>query len=239
MARGAGCPAPLALPRGVNVILRELPWFLRGVLVTLEVLSGVMATGIILGLVLSVIEVYGPRPVSLPATVIERALRGVPPIVLLLLVFYLPWDLPPLAVAIVALGLCSGAYQSQIFRSAIRSVPRGQLEAGLSLGMTQVQTVLHVVLPQALRRAIGPWSNEFASQIKDTSLAYIVGVVEILRQARYVIAYTFGHSLLVYGFCALIYFALTRAGNHFIYRLEERLHIPGFETRRLAGERRW
>jgi polar amino acid transport system permease protein len=99
--------------------------------------------------------------------------------------------------------------------------------------------VLHVVLPQALRRAIGPWSNEFASEIKDTSLAYIVGVVEVLRQARYVIAYTFGHSLLVYAFCAFIYFALTRAGNHLIYRLEERLYIPGFETRRPAREQRW
>ncbi|MGY4707030.1 amino acid ABC transporter permease [Candidatus Bipolaricaulota sp. J31] len=223
----------------MDIILREFPWFLRGILVTLEVLSGVMAVGFLLGLFLSVLEVYGPRPISLPATVIERALRGVPPIVLLLLVFYLPWDLPPLAVAIAALGTCSGAYQSQIFRSAIRSVGRGQMEAGLSLGMTRLQTMVHVVLPQALRRAIGPWSNEFASQLKDTSLAYIVGVVEILRQARYVIAYTFGHSFLIYGFCALIYFALTRAGNHFIYRLEERLRIPGFEGRRTAEERRW
>jgi polar amino acid transport system permease protein len=224
----------------VGVILQELPWFLKGVVVTLEVLSGVMAAGFLLGLLLSVVEVYGPWPISFPATVFERALRGVPPIVLLLLVFYLPWDLPPLAVAITALGLCSGAYQSQIFRSAIRSVGRRQLEAGLSLGLTRAQTVVHVVLPQALRRAIGPWSNEFASEIKDTSLAYVVGVVEILRQARYVIAYTFGHALLIYGFCALIYFALTHLGNYFIYRLEERLYIPGFEARRpLAEERRW
>ncbi len=223
----------------VSVILHELPWFLRGVLVTLEVLSGVMAVGVILGLILSVIEVYGPRLISVPATVLERALRGVPPIVLLLLVFYLPWDLPPLAVAIAALGLCSGAYQSQIFRSAIRSVSRGQFEAGLSLGMTRTQTVLHVVLPQALCRAIGPWSNEFASEIKDTSLAYIVGVVEVLRQARYVIAYTFGHSLLVYAFCALIYFALTRAGNFLIYRLEKHFQMPGFETRHPARRQQW
>lgn len=223
----------------MEIVLRELPWFLYGVAVTLEVLSGVMAVGFLLGLVLSVLEVYGPRPVSFPATLFERALRAVPPIVLLLLVFYLPWDLPPLTVAIAALGLCSGAYQSQIFRSAIRSVGRGQVEAGLSLGMTRTQTVVHVIIPQALRRAIGPWSNEFASQIKDTSLAYIVGVVEVLRQARYVIAYTFGHSLLVYGFCALIYFALTRAGNFLIYRLEERLRIPGFEGRRGRGEGRW
>lgn len=223
----------------MDVLIRELPWFLRGILVTLEVLSGVMAVGFVLGLFLAVLEVYGPWVIAFPATVVERALRGVPPMVLLLIVFYLPWDLPPLAVAIAALGLCSGAYQSQIFRSAIRSVGHGQVEAGLSLGLTRAQTVIHVVLPQALRRAIGPWSNEFASEIKDTSLAYIVGVVEILRQARYVIAYTFGHSLLIYGFCALIYFALTRLGNHFIYRLEERLRIPGFEGRRAVEERRW
>lgn len=222
----------------MNAILRELPWFLKGVAVTLEVLSGVMAVGFALGLFLAIAEVYAPRPVSLPAVVLERALRAVPPIVLLLLFFYLPWDLPPLGVAIIALGLCSGAYQSQIFRSSIRAVGPKQVEAGLSLGLTRTQTVVYVVLPQALRRAIGPWSNEFASQLKDTSLAYIVGVAEILRRARYVIAYTFGHSFLVYGACALIYFALTRAGNHFLYRIEERFQIPGFEARRPLGERR-
>jgi len=214
-------------------LIRELPWFWRGTVVAVEVLAGVIGLGLAAGLGGAVLQVYAPPPVPALVTALERFLRGIPPIVLLLLVFYLPWNLPPLAVAIVALGLCSAAYQSQIFRMAIQSIDRRQTEAARSLGMSSPQTILYVVLPQALRRAIGPWSNEFSSQIKDTSLAYIVGVVEILRQARYVISYTYGNSLLVYGFCALIYFVLTRAGNAALYRLEARLWVPGFERRGL------
>ncbi len=219
---------------GLELLIRELPWFWRGTLVTVEVLGGVIGLGLLLGLAGAVLQVYGPPPVPALVTGLERLLRGIPPIVLLLLVFYLPWDLPPLVVAIVALGLCSAAYQSQIFRAAIQSIDRRQSEAARALGMSALQAILHVILPQALRRAIGPWSNEFSSQIKDTSLAYIVGVVEILRQARYVISYTYGNSLLIYGFCALIYFVLTRAGNAVLYRLEARLWVPGCERRPLG-----
>lgn len=216
----------------MEVLLRELPWFLRGTAVTVEVLAGVMGLGLLLGLSAAVLQVWGPPPLPLIITGVERILRGIPPLVLLLVLFYLPWDLPPLLVAILGLGLCSAAYQSQIFRTAIASVSPRQTEAALSLGMSRGQAILHVILPQALRRAIGPWSNELASEIKDTSLAYIVGVVEILRQARYVISYTYGNSFLVFGFCGLIYFLLTRLGNSLLFRLERRLWVPGFADQR-------
>ena len=215
----------------MEALFRELPWFLRGVGVAVEVLLGVMGLGLFLGLGTAMLQVYGPPPVPFLVTIVERILRGIPPIVLLLLIFYLPWNLPPLLVAILGLGLCSAAYQSQIFRTAFLSVAVEEIEAARALGMSGPQSLFHVVLPQAVRRALGPWSNELASEIKDTSLAYIVGVVEILRQARYVISYTYGNSLLVFGFCALIYFLLTRLGNSLLFRLERRLWIPGFVDR--------
>jgi len=215
----------------MEALIRELPWFLRGVGVAVEVLSGVMGLGLFLGLGAAMLQVYGPPPVPFLVTIVERILRGIPPIVLLLLIFYLPWNLPPLLVAILGLGLCSAAYQSQIFRTAFLSVAVEEIEAARALGMSGPQSLFHVVLPQAVRRALGPWSNELASEIKDTSLAYIVGVVEILRQARYVISYTYGNSLLVFGFCALIYFLLTRLGNSLLFRLERRLWVPGFVDR--------
>jgi len=216
----------------MEALIRELPWFLRGVGVAVEVLLGVMGLGLFLGLGAAMLQVYGPPPVPFLVTIVERILRGIPPIVLLLLIFYLPWNLPPLLVAILGLGLCSAAYQSQIFRTAFLSVAVEEIEAARALGMSGPQSLFHVVLPQAVRRALGPWSNELASEIKDTSLAYIVGVVEILRQARYVISYTYGNSLLVFGFCALIYFLLTRLGNSLLFRLERRLWVPGFVDRR-------
>jgi len=215
----------------MEALFRELPWFLRGVGVAVEVLLGVMGLGLLLGLGAAMLQVYGPPPVPFLVTIVERILRGIPPIVLLLLIFYLPWNLPPLLVAILGLGLCSAAYQSQIFRTAFLSVAVEEIEAARALGMSGPQSLFHVVLPQAVRRALGPWSNELASEIKDTSLAYIVGVVEILRQARYVISYTYGNSLLVFGFCALIYFLLTRLGNSLLFRLERRLWVPGFVDR--------
>ena len=215
----------------MEALFRELPWFLRGVGVAVEVLLGVMGLGLFLGLGAAMLQVYGPPPVPFLVTIVERILRGIPPIVLLLLIFYLPWNLPPLLVAILGLGLCSAAYQSQIFRTAFLSVAVEEIEAARALGMSGPQSLFHVVLPQAVRRALGPWSNELASEIKDTSLAYIVGVVEILRQARYVISYTYGNSLLVLGFCALIYFLLTRLGNSLLFRLERRLWVPGFVDR--------
>lgn len=211
----------------MGVVVREWPWLLQGAGVTLEVVAGVMALGCLFGLGLAFAQVYSPAPLALAATFLERTLRGIPPIVLLLVVYYLPWDLPPLLVAIAALGLCSSGYQSQIFRTALRSVRPGQVEAARALGLTNRQVLAHVVLPQALRLALASWANEFSAQIKETSLVYIVGVTEILRRARHIVAYTYGHALLVYSVTALIYFVLTRTGNAVLHRLERRIAIPG------------
>ncbi len=128
---------------------------------------------------------------------------------------------------IAALGLCSSGYQSQIFRTALCSVKPSQVEAGRALGLTGGQVLLHVVLPQALRLALPSWANEFSAQIKETSLVYIVGVAEVLRRARYIVAYTSGNPLLIYGLTALIYFALTRTGTALFLRLARRVAIPG------------
>lgn len=219
-----------------EVLLGELPSLLYGALLVIEVLLGLISFGFVLGLILAVVEVYGGRG-SRVAALVQRLFRGIPPIVLLLLVFYLPFSLPPLLVGILGLGLCSAAYQSQIFRGAIQSVQTGQIIAARALGMTQVQAILHIVLPQVLRRAIGPWTNEFASQIKDTSLVYVVGLPELLRRARYIIAYTRGNALFMYILVALIYLAMTRLGTSLLYRLEERLWVPGFERRGGARSR--
>lgn len=205
----------------------EWPSLLHGAGVTLQVVAGVLAFGFLFGMGLALAQVFGPHPFALFATAVERMFRGIPAIVLLLVVYYLPWDLPPLLVAIVALGLCSSGYQSQIFRTAFRSVKPSQVEAGRALGLTNFQVLRHVVLPQALRLALPSWANEFSAQIKETSLVYIVGVAEILRRARYIVAYTFGNSLLIYGLTALIYFALTRTGTAILLRLARRVAIPG------------
>ncbi len=213
-----------------QVLAGEAPYLLQGLLITLELLVGLLSLGLVGGLLLAVMEVYGGTVVSKIAMLIQRGLRAIPALVLLFLSYY-ALDLPPLFTSILALGLRSSAYQSQIFRGAIQSIKSGQMMAARSIGMTQIQGIWHVVLPQAIRLAIGPWSNEYASETKDTSLAYVVGVVEIMRRSRYIISYTYGNALLIYGIVALVYLVLTRAGNALLYWLEDRLWVPGFERR--------
>ena len=154
-----------------------------------------------------------------------------PAVVLLFLFFYrLPNTFSPFIVATFALGLRSAAYQSQIFRGAIQAIRSGQMLAARALGMGKVKAIWCIIIPQALRLAIGPWSNEFASELKDTSLAYTIGVVELLRRAKYIVSYTYGDgALVVYGVCALMYLILVRIGNMVLYRLESRFAMPGFE----------
>jgi polar amino acid transport system permease protein len=100
------------------------------------------------------------------------------------------------------------------------------------MGLGQFRTIIHVILPQMVRLSIGGWTNELASELKDTSLAYVVGVMEIMRQGKSIISYTFGNSLVVYFFIACIYFCLTRTGTYIFYRIEDTLWVPGFKKRK-------
>lgn len=213
-----------------NVLSGEAPYLLKGLLITIELLVGLLSLGLVGGLLLAVAEVYGGKLLSTITAGIQRALRAIPALVLLFLSYY-ALDLPPLFTAIIALGLRSSAYQSQIFRGAIQAIKSGQMRAARSMGMSKVQGIWYVVIPQAIRLAIGPWSNEYASETKDTSLAYVIGVVEIMRRSRYIISYTYGNALLIYGIVALVYLIITRTGNAVLYWLESKLWVPGFEKR--------
>jgi len=221
-----------------QTLLKEFPYLLKGVLVALELLAAFMSLGFVIGILLSVMEVYGNRWTSMVAVMIERFFRGVPAVVLLFLFYYGLSDIYNISAftaATLALGLRTAAYQSQIFKGAIQTVGSGQMEAARAIGMSKVQAIWSIIFPQALRFGIGPWSNEFASELKDTSLAYTIGVVELLRRAKYIVSYTYGNALIVYGLCAIIYLILVRSGNTILYRIESKLQMPGFETRRERG----
>jgi len=216
----------------VYTLIGELPQFGKGVLIAVELLIGLMSLGMVLGLILAGLEVFGNKPLRFAATWIRKLLWAIPQLVLLSIVFYLPFNLNPMVAAICALGLCSAAFQSQIFRGAILSIQPGQLEAAKAMGLSQFKIFIYVILPQMTRLSIGGWTNELASEFKDTSLAYVVGVMEIMRQGKSIISYTFGNSLVVYFFIACIYFCLTRTGTAIFYRIEDKLWVPGFEKRK-------
>lgn len=163
----------------------------EGMFFTLLLTALGLLIGFALGLIIALMRVYGAKEIGWFASGYEKLFRGIP---LLILIFIFAFGIPslfwyleplerPIAGVILALGLRSGAYQSQIFRGAILSVNPGQMEAGRALGMSRIQSFRHVVFPQALRLAIPSWSNEYAVVIKDSSFAYAVGIVEMTKAA--------------------------------------------------------
>ncbi len=225
----------------LNLIWSSFPALLRGTVVTLELTLAFLSLGLIIGISLALSRVYGGQVLAKLASGFEQIFRGIPALVLLFLFYFgaaeFGINLSVVTAAILAMGLRSSAYQSQIFRGAIQSISSGQMMAARALGMNLYKAARYIILPQALRFSIAPWSNEYAGVLKDTSLCYAIGVVELMRQGRYIVARTFGHSLLIYILIAVIYFILVYIGLKGLRLLEIRLHVPGFETKRNGLER--
>ena len=217
-----------------------LPYILGGLWWTAGLIIGAMAVGFVMGVPLAVIHVYGgPWLRRLVATYVWL-FRGVPILVQLYLFYfgilaYLS-ELPALSFlplssgfvsAVIVLGLTSAAYQSQIFRGAIRSLPAGQLRAALALGMSEGTAVRSIILPQALRLSIPAWSNEYSILLKDSALAFTIGVLEVMARTRSVAATT--HQPLPLSLLAgALFFFLTWAGIKGLKRLEAKVRIPGY-----------
>ncbi len=218
----------------IQVIINSFPYLLKGTLVTLELTLFSLLIGFVVGVVISFGQLYGNKLVQFIFLIYERVFRSIPLLVILFLIFYglpaLGIRLDPLIASILGLGLRSSAYQSQILRGAISSIPKGQLDAAYSIGMNKIQTFFYIIFPQAIRIALSGWTNEAAVVLKDTSLAYALGVVELLRQGTYIISVT-NRPLIVYLICGVIYFILTFSISRGLGRIEKKLAIPGYETR--------
>ena len=134
--------------------------------------------------------------------------------------------------AVVALGLNSGAYQTEIIRSGIQAIPSGQMEAGRSVGLTYIQSMRFVVLPQAIRIVIPPLGNETVNLVLNSALASAIGFGEITRKGRFLISVTF-ETFWTWGLVLIFYFAITYTLANILKYVEKRLKIPGLG---LGGE---
>ena len=217
---------------GMEAIAEGLPYILGGIGVTLTVVGGALAMGLALGLFLSVAQVYGRPWLQRVVGVYVWFFRGIPLLVLLFLIYFgilaaLEIDLSPFTIAIVVLGLISSAYQSQILRGAILSVPEGQMKAARAIGMSDARAIAFIILPQALRLALPGWSNEFTVIMKDSAVTYALGVAELMARANHVASRTYQHFWL-YIMVGLIYLLLTYLGTKALHILEERVAISGY-----------
>nr|WP_201505505.1 amino acid ABC transporter permease [Psychrobacter aestuarii] len=160
------------------------------------------------------------------ARVYVSAIRGTPMLVQLFIIFYgLPnvgIKLDPFPSAIIAFSLNIGAYASETVRASILSIPKGQWEAGATVGMTYLQTFRHVILPQALRVSVPPLSNTFIGLVKETSLASLVLVTELFKQAQIITARNY-EFMLVYTEAAIIYWGICLFLSFLQGKIETRL----------------
>lgn len=209
-----------------------LPYLLQGAGVTATAVIGAMTLGLVLGVPMAVGQVYGRPWVRRLVGLYVWFFRGIPVLVLLFLFYFglfnfFGWNLSALTSATVVLGLVSAAYQSQIFRGAIQSLPQGQLKGARALGMSDFQAITAIVLPQALRLSIPGWSNEYAIILKDSALAFVLGTSEIMARTHFVASRTYQH-LPLYLMAGLIYFVLTWLGVRALLRLEKKFRIRGY-----------
>ena len=170
-----------------EVMVLSLPALLRGFFNTL--LLGIMsiAVGVPVGLGISLLRLYAPKPVRLLSVGYIDIFRAMPVLVVLILIYYaLPFvgiRLSSWASAILAFSIVMAAYSAEVFRSGIESIPKGQFEAAQALGLPFLKTLRLVVLPQALRIVIPPTTSNCVSMFKDTSLASTVALPELLKEA--------------------------------------------------------
>ena len=213
----------------MNLVVNSFPLLLIGAGVTIQITVLSTAIGFVIGLVVGVARISHLRPLRLLAEVYVEFFRGTPLLVQIFLFYFaLPvitgQRIDPFIAAISACGINSGAYVAEIFRAGIQSVDEGQMEAGRSLGMTWLQTMRYIIVPQAFKRVIPPLGNEFIAMLKDSSLVSVIGFEELTRRGQLIIAKTYG-SFEIWMSVAVIYLVMTLTISRFVAYLERRYRV--------------
>jgi polar amino acid transport system permease protein len=203
----------------MTTVIEELPLLLQGVAVTLQISVLVILVGSIIGVFGGLGLLYGPLWIRALLRGYVDLLRGLPLLVTIFIIFYVPpaldIEVGGFAAVTAALSLFAGAHISEIVRGTVSSVPRGQNDAARALGLTFWPRIWYVILPQSLPAIIPPWTNTAIEMVKGSSLAYLVSVSELLFQTYKIVGRT-GASMQLYIAAALLYFAinfaLSRAG---------------------------
>ena len=191
-----------------NLIEQYLPSILQGVVTTIEIALAVVVTGLAFGLALAVVRSFEIRPLNVLIIILVDILRALPPLVIVLIVYFgLPnvgVSIPSFAVLWLVLSLVLAAFAEEIFWAGILSVPKGQWEAARSTGLSFLGTLGYIVLPQAVRLTVPPITNRTVAITKNTALGTVIGVPEILNQATTAQSFSGNATPLMMGALAYI-----------------------------------
>jgi polar amino acid transport system permease protein len=187
---------------------------LNGLFLTIWISAFVISAGSIAGFVLGVFLTYGPRPVRWLIRGYADAVRGTPVLVLILAAYYLlaiaGINFTAIQSGLFALSVFCSAHIAEIVRGALQAIPRPQIEAGRSIGLTFAQILVYVLLPQALRQILPVWINTGAELVKASTLLSVIGVGELLLKTQETVGRNF-MTLEFYGLCGLLYFLINFA----------------------------
>jgi polar amino acid transport system permease protein len=201
-----------------------------GLLLTIQLTVVSIVLGFLAGFPAGAIEVYGGRYSRGFVRIAGTVLRGTPLVVILIFTFFVFPIGDAFVAALFGLGFRSAAYQSQIFRGTLQSVSEGQMEAARSVGLSKLQAIYYVIVPQALRRSIPGFQNEFTIVLKDTSIAFAIGFAELLTRSFDLFVQRTTAILEVILFVSAIYFVLTFGTNRALDYLQNYYAIPGGDT---------
>jgi len=225
------------LTKTLHFIMNEVvPGLNEGLLVSVKIIVPAALLGLLIGVVVGVIRVFGRPWMIRIANVYVSLFRGTPLVVQLFFWYFaLPYAaigdfrivLGPMEAAIVGFMLCSGAYHSEYIRGGLNSIKGGQLKAAYALGMPPMTTIREIILPQAFRRALPGCGNEIIYLVKYSSLASIITVNDLTGVGRGIAKATWKNTevFLVVG---IYYLVLVTVATILLKKLEKRLHIPGF-----------
>jgi polar amino acid transport system substrate-binding protein len=217
-----------AVPDPWEATRRYLPALFRAAGITLVLSCLAMAMAVVLGVLIASGRVYGGASLRSLLTMYVEIVRGTP-LLLQLFVLYFGLaavvQLPAFLAALIGLGLNYAAYESEIYRSALQAVPRGQLDAARTLGFSTSQTLVLVRGPQAFRLALAPMTNDFVALLKDSSLVSVITVVELTKQTS-IFAANIGSWAVPGALCAALYLMLSLPLARLARRIEKRWRRP-------------
>lgn len=201
----------------------------QGLVLTLEISAAAVVFGTLLGFAVGILLVFGPKPGQLLVRAYVDVMRGTPVLVLILAAFYMPsvigLSLTATQAGILALTLFAGAHIGELVRGALQAIPPGQSEAAKSIGLRFGQTLLYVLLPQALRAILPPWINTGVELVKGSTLLSVIGVGELLLTTQEIIGRNF-MTMQFYVFAGVLYLivniGLERIGKSIEHRVAVR-----------------
>jgi len=216
------------VPFDFALIVESIPFLLKGAVYTVQVSILAIVVGLVMGWLFGLAAVSGMSMLRVITFMYVQFIRGTPLLVQIFLIYFglpaLGINIPAYWSGVIALGLNSGGFQAEIVRAGIESIDRGQSEAARSIGMSWLQTLVFILVPQTIRRVIPPLTNELITLVKSSSLLSAIAALELTHAGQLIIARTFA-PFEIYAAVALIYLLIVSLLSRASALLEKRVFV--------------